>query len=103
MRRAALFPIAIALALASCNTRAPAPAASGSQTGSPSVRPSATATKKPTHVVSARQALYVFQSSIWLYDVKTNKARQLTQGGTVSMPKWIDANHFSFVKRAETR
>jgi len=102
MRRAALFLIAIAIALASCTTRAPGPAASGSPTGSPSARPSATPTKKPAHVVSARQALYVYQDSIWLYDVKTNKTRQLTQGGTVSMPKWMDANHLSFVQSGNT-
>lgn len=48
--------------------------------------------------MTARQALYVYQSSIWLYDVKTNTTRQVTQGGNVSMPKWIDATHFSFVQ-----
>lgn len=70
----------------------------------PSVTVSASAspTKKPTHVVSARQALYVYQNAIWLYDVKTNKTRQVTQGGTVSMPRWLDANHFSFVQGGNT-
>jgi len=49
-------------------------------------------------VVGARFALYVYQSSIWLYDVRTNKTRQVTRGGTVRMPRWLDANHFSFIQ-----
>ena len=49
-------------------------------------------------MVSARLALYVYQNSIWLYDVRTNKTRQVTTGGTVRMPKWLDANHFSFIQ-----
>jgi hypothetical protein len=52
--------------------------------------------------VNARQALYVYQNAIWLYDVKTNKTRQVTQGGTVSMPRWLDAAHFSFVQGGTT-
>jgi len=43
-------------------------------------------------------ALYGYQGSIWLYDVKTNKTRQVTQGGSVAMPRWLDATHFSFVQ-----
>ncbi len=66
------------------------------------VSTSATPTKKPAHVVSARQALYLYQNAIWLYDVKTNKTRQVTQGGTPSMPRWLDANHFSFVQGGNT-
>ena len=53
-------------------------------------------------MVSARFALYTFSGSIWLYDVRTNKTRQVTQGGTVSSPKWIDADHFSFVDSGNT-
>jgi dipeptidyl aminopeptidase/acylaminoacyl peptidase len=49
-------------------------------------------------VVGARFALYAYQNSIWLYDVRTNKTRQVTRGGTVRMPRWLDANHFSFIQ-----
>lgn len=102
MRRAALAVTSLALLLAACSTRAPRPGASGSPTRSATARPSASSTKKPAHVVSARQALYIYQNAIWLYDVKTNKTRQVTQGGTVSMPKWIDGTRFSFVQGGNT-
>jgi len=90
------------LLLAACSSNTPNPAVSGSSTPPVTVSRSATPTKKPAHVVSARQALYVYQNAIWLYDVKTNKTRQVTQGGTVSMPEWLDANHFSFVQGGNT-
>jgi hypothetical protein len=47
-------------------------------------------------------ALYAFNGSIWLYDVRSNKTRQVTKGGIVSMPRWIDADHFSFVDSGGT-
>ena len=101
MRRAALFAL-VTVVLAACSSKTPHPNTSTSGTPSASVTAAATSTKKPAHVVSARQALYVFQNSIWLYDVRTNKTRQVTQGGTVSMPKWLDATHFSFVQGGNT-
>jgi len=102
MRRAALLALTASVLLAACSSRTPNPSASRS--GTPSVTASATATSKnrQAHVVSARQALYVYQNAIWLYDVKTNKTRQVTQGGTVSMPRWLDATHFSFVQGGNT-
>jgi len=101
MRRTALLIVCAAL-LAACSTRAPNPGATRSSTPPRSASASPSPTKKPVHVVSARTALYVWQNSIWLYDVKTNKTRQVTQGGTVSMPRWIDANHFSFIQGGNT-
>jgi Tol biopolymer transport system component len=89
------------VALSACRSRAPANP-SGSATQSPLASTSASPTKKPAHVVSARSAVYAYQNAIWLYDVRTNTTRQVTQGGTVSMPKWIDAVHFSFVQGGNT-
>ena len=102
MRRAALSALAATVLLAACSSKTPNPGASGSGTPSATGSTTATPTKKPAHVVSARQALYVYQNAIWLYDVKTNKTRQVTQGGTVSMPRWLDASHFSFVQGGNT-
>lgn len=102
MRRAALSAVAATVLLAACSSKTPAPKASASSTPSVTVSASASPTKKPAHVVSARQALYVYQNAIWLYDVKTNKTRQVTQGGTVRYPKWIDATHFSFIQGENT-
>jgi Tol biopolymer transport system component len=97
MRKLSLVALVVALFVA-CSAKTPNPSSTG--TPSSSVTPSASAspTKKPVHVVSARFALYVYQNSIWLYDVKTNKTQQVTHGGTVRMPKWLDANHFSFIQ-----
>ena len=102
MRRAALLAVTATALLAACSSKTPNPDASTSGAPSASVTVAATPTKKPAHVVTARQALYVYQNSIWLYDVKTNTTRQVTQGGTVSMPKWLDATHFSFVQGGNT-
>jgi Tol biopolymer transport system component len=97
MRKAALVPIALALLITSCSASKPKAGPTPSAS-SPRATVSASPTKKPVHVVSARQALYVYQNSIWLYDVRTNKTRQVTTGGTVRMPKWLDATHFSFIQ-----
>jgi len=97
MRRAALLVATVVLAACSAHTGVSlSPSATG--TVSRGASPSPSPTKRSAHVVSARQALYVYQNSIWLYDVKTNTTHQVTRGGNVSMPKWIDANHFSFVQ-----
>ncbi|HJT37529.1 MAG TPA: hypothetical protein VJ818_03805, partial [Actinomycetota bacterium] len=101
MRKAA-FVLACASLLASCTSRAPHTSASSSSTPSAVPTVVASATRKPVHVVSARQMLYVYKSAIWLYDAKSNHARQVTQGGTVALPRWIDADHFSFVAGGNT-
>ena len=92
----------VAIALTSCSTRTPGPRASGTSTPSGAASTSARASNKSVRVVTARQALYVYQNAIWLYDVKTNTTRQVTQGGFVLLPKWIDANHFSFIEGGRT-
>ena len=96
MRKPSLIALMLALFFVACSAHTPTPSSSG--TPSISVTPPVSASKKPTHVVGARFALYVFQNSIWLYDARTNKTRQVTRGGTVRMPRWLDANHFSFIQ-----
>ena len=102
MRKAALLPIAFAVLLSSCTASTPKSAPSLPSSSRPTGTTSPTPTKKSTHVVSARLALYTYQDSIWLYDVKLNKTSQVTRGGTVRMPKWIDASHFSFIQSENT-
>jgi hypothetical protein len=102
MRRAALSALTATLLLVACSSKTPNPGASASPSPSKTTSASPAPTKRSTHVVAARQALYVYQNAIWLYDVKTNTTRQVTQGGTVALPKWLDANHFSFVQGGNT-
>jgi Tol biopolymer transport system component len=98
MRKPSAIAVILALILAACSAKTPAPSSTGTPSSSVTPTASASATKKPVHVVGARFALYVYQNSIWLYDVRTNKTRQVTSGGTVRMPRWVDANHFSFIQ-----
>jgi hypothetical protein len=98
MRKPSLIVLALVFLFVACSARTPTPSSTGTPSGSVTPAASASATKKPAHVVGARFALYVYQSSIWLYDARTNKTRQITRGGTARMPRWLDANHFSFVQ-----
>jgi hypothetical protein len=102
MRKLSLLIVVVAFA--ACSSRTPtSPSSSGKPSGSVTPTVSASATKKPVHVVTARFALYVYQNSIWLYDARTNKTHQVTHGGTVRMPRWLDANHFSFIQGDSSR
>jgi Tol biopolymer transport system component len=99
MRRNSLIAVVVlAFVFMACSARTPTPSSSGTSSGSVTPTASATSTKKPVHVVTARFALYVYQNSIWLYDARTNKTHQVTHAGTVRMPRWLDANHFSFIQ-----
>jgi Tol biopolymer transport system component len=86
------------LILGSCSSHTPNPSATGTSSPSATVSPSPSTSKKARHVPSARRAVYSDNGAIWLYDVKTNATRQLTQGGTARLPKWVSANQISFVQ-----